>query len=54
MVKQDLNKNDRSIIDGEEIGYVEKFILEGENRILGANVMSTNADEIVAELTLAM
>ena len=45
---------DRAITDGEEEGFVKIHIQEGNDKILGATIVSRHAGEMINEITLAM
>ena len=45
---------DRAITDGEEEGFVKIHIQEGNDKILGATIVSRHAGETINEITLAM
>ena len=47
-------ENDRSVLDGEETGFLRLHLRRGSDRILGATVLSSHAGELIAELSLAI
>ena len=46
--------NDRAVLDGEETGFLRLHLRRGSDRILGATVVSSQAGELIAELSLAI
>jgi pyruvate/2-oxoglutarate dehydrogenase complex dihydrolipoamide dehydrogenase (E3) component len=51
---QQLNKVDRSILDGETEGFVRVHVRKGADEIVGATVVAAHAGDLIGELTLAM
>ena len=49
-----MEENDRSVLDGEEKGFLRLYLRRGSDRILGATVLSSQAGELIAELSLAV
>ena len=47
-------ENDRSVLEGEETGFLRLYLRRGSDRILGATVLSSHAGELIAELSLAI
>ena len=45
---------DRSILDGEETGFVKIHVEERSDKILGATIVARHAGEMINEITLAM
>ncbi|HLB25558.1 MAG TPA: FAD-dependent oxidoreductase, partial [Nitrospirota bacterium] len=45
---------DRTVLEGEEEGFVKVHVKKGADRILGATVVGRYAGELIGELTLAM
>ncbi len=49
-----MHQIDRSIIDGEETGFVKVHVREGTDQILGATIVARHAGEMINEVSLAM
>jgi len=47
-------ENDRSVLDGEDEGFLRLHLRRGSDRILGATVVSNHAGELISELSLAI
>jgi pyruvate/2-oxoglutarate dehydrogenase complex dihydrolipoamide dehydrogenase (E3) component len=51
---QSLKDVDRSVLDGEEEGFVKIHVKKGKSKILGATIVAKNAGDMLSEITLAM
>jgi pyruvate/2-oxoglutarate dehydrogenase complex dihydrolipoamide dehydrogenase (E3) component len=45
---------DRSVLDGEDEGFVKIHVTKGKDTILGATIVAAHAGEMISELTVAM
>ena len=45
---------DRSILEGEDVGFVKVHVKKGTGVILGATIVQPHAGELISEITLAM
>jgi len=45
---------DRSIVDGDTIGFVKIHVKRGSGQILGATIVGTHAGDMISEITLAI
>jgi len=52
--KQPMESVDRAVVESEEIGFAKLLLAKGQDRILGATIVSERAGELIAEVTLAM
>jgi len=44
----------RSVVDGEEAGFVKIHVKRGRDEIVGATIVASHAGEMISEVTLAM
>jgi pyruvate/2-oxoglutarate dehydrogenase complex dihydrolipoamide dehydrogenase (E3) component len=44
---------DRAVLDGDE-GFLDVYVKEGSDKILGATLVSRHAGEMISEITLNM
>jgi pyruvate/2-oxoglutarate dehydrogenase complex dihydrolipoamide dehydrogenase (E3) component len=51
---KELNDVDRSILEGRTNGLVRVHVRKGTDKIVGATIVSSNAGDMISELTLAM
>ena len=51
---QPLAEVDRAILDGEDAGFARVHVKKGTDRILGATIVSTDAGNLISEVTVAM
>jgi len=49
-----LSRNDRSVTDGDDTGFVKILIRRGTDEIVGATVVASHAGELISQITLAM
>jgi pyruvate/2-oxoglutarate dehydrogenase complex dihydrolipoamide dehydrogenase (E3) component len=49
-----MHQIDRAITDSEEDGFVKIHVRDGSDTILGATIVSRDADDMINEITLAM
>ena len=49
----DLNTVDRAVLDGDG-GFLDVYVKEGSDQILGATMVSRHAGDMISEITLAM
>jgi pyruvate/2-oxoglutarate dehydrogenase complex dihydrolipoamide dehydrogenase (E3) component len=49
-----MHDTDRSMIDGQEEGFVKIHLREGTDEILGATIVASHAGEMINEITLAI
>ncbi|KAB8030970.1 FAD-dependent oxidoreductase [Fluviispira multicolorata] len=54
IVKYDLSKLDRALIEGEAKGFVKILVKPNTDKILGVTIIGAHAGELMAEFTLAM
>jgi pyruvate/2-oxoglutarate dehydrogenase complex dihydrolipoamide dehydrogenase (E3) component len=52
--KRDFSDVDRSLLDGEEEGFVKIHVARGTDRIVGATIVARHAGEMISEITLAI
>ena len=52
--KQPMESVDRAVVESEEVGFAKLLLAKGQDRILGATIVSERAGELIAEVTLAM
>jgi pyruvate/2-oxoglutarate dehydrogenase complex dihydrolipoamide dehydrogenase (E3) component len=52
--RQEMRDVDRAVLDGQAEGFVKVLVCEGSDRIVGAAVVASHADDLIVELTLAM
>ncbi len=45
---------DRSIVDGDTIGFVKMHVKRGSGQILGATIVGSHAGDMISEITLAI
>jgi pyruvate/2-oxoglutarate dehydrogenase complex dihydrolipoamide dehydrogenase (E3) component len=45
---------DRSILDGDDIGFVKVFVKEGTDKVMGATIVHPHAGDLISEITLLM
>lgn len=50
----ELKKNDRAIVDGEELGFLKVHVKKGSDKILGATLVARHAGEMISQITQAM
>ncbi len=51
---QELNRVDRSVLDGEDEGFVKVLVHPKNDAILGATIVAAHAGDLISEITLAM
>lgn len=51
---QELADVDRTILEGEEEGFVRVHTAKGKDKILGATIVAPGAGDLISEITLAM
>ena len=51
---KDFGEIDRTILEGEEEGFVKIHVKKGTDKILGATIVARNAGDMIAEIALAM
>lgn len=49
-----LEENHRSLLDGEEEGFLRVLLQRGSDRVLGATVVAAGAGDLIAPLSLAV
>ncbi len=52
--KKELSEIDRTVLEGEEEGFVKIHVKKGTDRIIGATIVARNAGDMIAEIALAM
>jgi len=52
--KIDFKDVDRSILDGDDIGFVKVFVKEGTDKVMGATIVHPHAGDLISEITLLM
>jgi pyruvate/2-oxoglutarate dehydrogenase complex dihydrolipoamide dehydrogenase (E3) component len=45
---------DRAITDGDDDGFVEIYVQDGTDKILGATIVATRASELINEMSVIM
>lgn len=53
-VRVDLTHNDRSILEGDENGFLKLYLRHGTDRILGATLVAAHAGEMIGEIGVAI
>lgn len=53
-VTVEMNSVDRSILEGDDSGFLEVYLKKGSDKILGATLVSRHAGDMISEVTLAM
>ncbi len=49
-----LEVNDRSILEGDDAGFLKVFVVRRSDRIVGATLVARHAGEMIGEMTLAI
>ncbi len=49
-----MHENDRALADGESNGFVKIMVKKGNDKILGATIVSAHAGEMISEITTAI
>jgi len=49
-----LEDNDRSILEGDDTGFLKVFVVRRSDRIVGATLVARHAGEMIGEMTLAI
>ncbi|MHB8173559.1 MAG: mercuric reductase [Nitrospirota bacterium] len=52
--RKDFSEIDRTVLEGEEDGFVKTHVKKGTDKILGATIVAKNAGDMIAEIALAM
>lgn len=50
----DMNTVDRSILEGDDDGFLDVYVKKGTDKILGATMVCRHAGDMISEITLAM
>jgi pyruvate/2-oxoglutarate dehydrogenase complex dihydrolipoamide dehydrogenase (E3) component len=53
-VRVDLTHNDRSVLEGDEDGFLKVHLRQGSDRILGATLVAAHAGEMIGEMGVAI
>jgi pyruvate/2-oxoglutarate dehydrogenase complex dihydrolipoamide dehydrogenase (E3) component len=52
--KRDFSDVDRSIVDGDTVGFVKIHVKKGSDEILGATIVGSNAGNMISEVSVAI
>lgn len=52
--KREFSDVDRTIVDGEEVGYVKIHVAKGKDQILGATIVGSHAGDMISEISVAI
>jgi pyruvate/2-oxoglutarate dehydrogenase complex dihydrolipoamide dehydrogenase (E3) component len=50
----DLTANDRSVLEGDDAGFLKVYLASGTDRIVGATLVAAHAGEMIGELGVAI
>lgn len=54
VLRVDLSANDRSVLEGDDEGFLKVYLARGTDRIVGATLVAAHAGEMIGELGVAI
>jgi hypothetical protein len=54
VLRVDLTANDRSVLEGDDAGFLKVYLASGTDRIVGATLVAAHAGEMIGELGVAI
>lgn len=54
VLRVDLTANDRSVLEGDDAGFLKVYLARGTDRIVGATLVAAHAGEMIGELGVAI